>query len=193
MKAANVNGMELHHDIQSPVDVPYNYALRAGSSLTSISGDRGSPNGHRISMHNLGAAAQRVVIHAPIDPAGTPTNFRIQTAGWQPNRSAPIWFEFSAPVGGSQEMHFHVGNGGTQLTVQSMNADVQLDIGMFTPASDPAANPISATRSQIAVAANQVVRFGPTNWQRDGLSTAGVRREVLPAFGSGQVLSTTTI
>ena len=190
VKAANVNGMELHHDIQSPLDVPYSYLLRAGSSLTSINGDRGSPNGHRISMHNLGAAAQRIVIHAPTDPAGTPTNFRIQTSGWQPNRAAPIWFEFAAAVGGNQEMHFHVGNGGTQLTVQSMNADAQIDINMFTPASDPAANPISATRSRVAIPANQVLLFEPANWQRDALSTSSVRRAVLPAFGSSQVIST---
>ncbi len=193
VKASNFNGMELHHDIQSPIESPCRYVLSAGSSLTSITSDRGSPNGHRISMHNLGAAAQRVVIHAPVDPAGTATNFRIQTSGWQSNRATPIWFEFSAAVGGNQEMHFHVGNAGTQLTVQSVNVDARLDIGMFTRGSDPTADPISATRSQVAIPANQVLRFEPSSWQREALSSAGVQQVVLPAFGSSQALSVTTI
>jgi hypothetical protein len=185
--------MELHHDIQGTANTPYRYIMRAHSALTSFTADRGSPGGHRVSLHNLGAAAQKVVIHSPADPAAPTATFSIQTAGWQTSRSAPIWFEFQATMGGNQQLHFHACKGGTQLTVQSPNADARLNIRMLTRSSDPAANPIAASRSQVVVPAGQVVRFEPSSWQRDALSSTPVRRAVIPAFGSSQVLDITTI
>ena len=91
--ASNSNGMELHHDIQGADNAQYRYIMRAHSTLTSFTADRGSPGGHRVSLHNLGAAAQKVAIHSPADPAAPPTTFSIQTADWQTSRTAPIWFE----------------------------------------------------------------------------------------------------
>jgi hypothetical protein len=185
--------MELHHDIQAPTGTPYRYTVCSTTSMTSISADSGSPGGHRVSLHNLGAATQKIVIHSPNDPSARPTNFRVQTAGWQVDRGAPIWFEFGASIAGGQQLHFHVGNAGTQLTVLSANADALLDLHMFTRASDPAAPPISATRSQIPIPAGQVLRFDPLSWTKDNLALAKVNRTVLASFGSGTVLNQTTI
>jgi hypothetical protein len=192
-KAADTSAMELHHDIQAPAGTPYRYTVCSTTSMTSISADRGSPAGHRVSLHNLGAATQKIVIHSPNDAGASPTNFRVQTAGWQVDRGAPIWFEFGASIAPGQQLHFHVGNAGTQLTVQSANADAVLDLQMFTRATDPAAPPISATRSQIPIPAGQVLRFDPLSWTRDDLAAGKVNRAVLAAFGSATVLNKTTI
>jgi len=193
VSASNTNGMELHHDIQGSANAPYRYIMRTHSGLTSFIADHGNPAGHRVSLHNLGAAAQKVVIHSPADPAAPATTFSIQTAGWQTSRKAPIWFEFQASVGGNQQLHFHAGNGGTQLTVHSPNADARLDIRMLTRSSDPAANPIAASRSQVELPAGQVVRLEPSSWQTERLSSSPVRRAVIPAFGSSQILDITTM
>ena len=191
--ASNTNGMELHHDIQGSDNAHYRYIMRAHSTLTSFTADRGSPGGHRVSLHNLGAAAQKLVIHSSADQAAPLTTFNVQTAGWQTSRTAPIWFEFQAAIGGNQQLHFHAGNGGTQLSVHSPNVDARLDIRMLTRLSDPAADPIVASRSQVVLPAGQVVRFEPSSWRPETLSSTSVRRAVIPAFGSSQVLDITTI
>jgi hypothetical protein len=100
-------------------------------------------------------------------------------------------WSFAAVV--NQQLHFHAGNGGTQLSVHSPNVDARLDIRMLTRSSDPAANPIAASRSQVVLPAGQVVRLEPSSWQREALSSTPVRRAVIPAFGSSQVLDITTI
>jgi len=191
--ASNINGMELHHDILGSAGASYRYVMRAHSTLTSFTADQGSASGHRISLFNLGSAAQRVMIKAPADSTAPATTFSIQTAGWQTSHTTPIWFEFQASMGGNQELHFHAGNGGTQLTAHSPNSDATLDIRMLTRSSDPTADPIAASRSQIVLPAGQVVRFEPSSWQPEALNSTPIRRAVIPAFGSGQVLDITTI
>ena len=191
LPATDTSAMELHHDIQSPEDTPYQYTLHSNSSTTSITSDRGSPSGHRVSLLNLGAARQKIVIHPPAD--GIAAKFSIRTAGWQANRATPNWFEFQAPVGPGQELHFHVGNAGTHLTVFSANADATLDITMFSRGTDPDVAPVSAGRSQLQIPAGQVLRFEPSSWKTDELPTSTVSRSVLASFGATEVLSSTVV
>jgi len=182
--------LALDHDIQGK----YSYILRSKEMLVSIKATGGRRRSERISVQDFGEASQRIVLHGGGGvPDGGATPFQVRAAGWQANRGAPLWFEFDTNLNGGQQLHFQVGNAGTQFTVMSTGLDAHLNLGMFTRAVDPAADPISTKRGAVPIPAGQPIRLNPVSWLRSDLPSSKVNRAVLAAFGTGPVLDVTTI
>lgn len=191
--ATDISNMEMHWDVRSAATGNPQIVVRSATGLTSIRASGGLPAGHRISLIGLGSAAQRIVLHGGTPASGTTTRYAIETAGWYPDLSTPTWFSISTELAAGQQLHFHAGHAGTQLTLHSPTHDAKVDLTLRTRAADPNGEPVSLSRSGVALPMAQVARIEPATWHRDSLPSATVSRAVIAAFGSSKVLRSTNI
>jgi hypothetical protein len=189
--ATDTSNMALHWDVRSAAASTPRIVVRTATGLTSIRASGGLLTGHRISLIGLGSAAQRIILHGGTPASGSTTRFAIETAGWYPDLAAPTWFSISAELAAGQQLHFHAGCGGTQLTMHSPTHDAKVDLALRTRGADPNGAPVSLSRSGVALPMAQVARFEPDTWHRDRLPSASVSKSVIAAFGSRKVLSST--